>query len=419
MTPILTAREDFGAGRPVSRITFSVESLVSAAFLRGRILLRSNLRAEGHGGEDTNMSAQRLAAVVVWLSTALLVTGGGSAQETARVTVGGTDMVVVREDGVLRLGPGGVVSVAGDWRSARPRLAVGDASAILVELGAREADGRIQLHLAGDVLFDFGSSAIRPDAAAELAKVATVIRQRSVGRVEVVGHTDSVGTVDANQWLSEARALAVVRWLNAEEGIPAEVIVARGMGSRQPVGYNTMPDGSDNPEGRAKNRRVEVQFATTEEAARRAFAGSAVQVDGRGVSVGSGAVQVDGTGVSVGGGAIRVDGSGVKVGGGSSATTTVQVQTAPSQRQRAGGFTCAAGETCSFACEDGDCVMTCEPSADCTFACPGGDCRMICSPGAVCRFSCDGGDCSFSCAGDSACGTSCHGGDCTCSGPGC
>lgn len=365
------------------------------------------------------MSVRRLAAVVVWLPMALLAAGTGLAQETARVTVGGTDMVVVREDGVLRLGPGGVVAVSGDWRAARSRVAVGDAPAILVELGAREADGRVQLHLAGDVLFDFGSSTVRPDAAAELAKVAALIRQRSVGRVDVIGHTDSVGTDDSNQRLSEARALSVVRWLNAEEGIPADIIAARGMGSRQPVAYNTMPDGSDNPDGRAKNRRVEVQFATTEEAARRALAGSAVQVDGSGVSVGSGAVEVGGGGVSVGGGAIVVDRGGVTVGGTAPAKTTVQVQTASSQRQRAGEFTCAAGETCSFACEDGDCVMTCEPSADCTFACPGGDCRMICSPGAVCRFSCDGGDCSFSCAGDSACGTSCHGGDCTCSGPGC
>jgi outer membrane protein OmpA-like peptidoglycan-associated protein len=358
--------------------------------------------------------------MVTWLSTALLATVAGWAQETARITVGGTDMVVVREDGVLRLGPGGVVSVSGDWRAAKSRAAAGDMSAMLVELGASEAEGRMQLHLAGDVLFDFGSSAIRPDAAAELAKVATVIRQRSVGRVDVVGHTDSVGDDDVNQRLSEARALAVVRWLNAEERIPAEVIAARGMGARQPVAHNATPDGRDDPEGRARNRRVEVQFATTEAAARVTAGGSAVQVDNRGVSVGSGAVQVDGSGVSVGGGAIRVDGGGVQVGGAGAAVTVTQSQSSQPGRDRGtGGVTCAAGETCSASCEDGDCVMTCEPSADCTFSCPGGDCRMICSPGAVCSFSCDGGDCSFSCAEDSACRTSCNGGDCTCSGPGC
>ena len=366
------------------------------------------------------MTMQRWAAVVMWLLAALLAAGAGWTQETVRVTVGGTDMVVVRDNGVLRLGPGGVVSVSGDWRSRRPRVAIGDASAILVDLGASEAEGRMKLHLAGDILFDFDSSAIRPDAAVELAKVAQVIRQRSVGPVDVLGHTDSVGSDDYNQGLSEARALAVVRWLNANEGIPAEVMAARGLGSRQPVAYNTMPDGSDNPEGRAQNRRVEIQFATTEAAARASVGGSAIEVGDRGVSVGSGAIHVEPGAVAVGGNAIRVDQGGVQVGG--TAPVAKGARASAPHAEGAtdeGSYTCAAGNTCTSSCFEGNCVMICEPSADCTFACPGGDCRLVCSSGAVCSFSCNGGDCSFSCAGDSACKTSCNGGDCTCSGTGC
>jgi outer membrane protein OmpA-like peptidoglycan-associated protein len=349
---------------------------------------------------------RRWLAVATWAALVATAAGVGRAQETVRVTVGGVDMVVVREGDQLRLGPGGVVTVS-DWRSAKPRVAIGDASAILVDLGASEEGGRMRLHLSGDVLFDFDSSAIRADAAVELAKVAEVVRQRSVGRVEVTGHTDSVGADAYNQRLSEARALAVVRWLNAEEGIPAEVMVAWGMGPRQPVAPNTMPDGSDSPGGRARNRRVEVQFATTEAAAR--------------VAVGGSAIQVSDAGVSVGGGAIRVDGSGVQVGGAASpATKGAQASSARAEStDDRGGLVCRAGETCSSSCEQGDCVMTCEPSADCTFSCEGGDCRMVCNPGAVCSFSCAGGDCRFTCPADSACRTSCAGGDCVCSGPGC
>ena len=139
-----------------------------------------------------------------------------------------------------------------------------DTEQVLVELGAKTVDDTIQLQLAGDVLFDFDSSAIRPDAAVQLAKVAHVLRDRSVGEVTLVGHTDSIGTDQYNQKLSEARAVAVMRWLNQKEQIPAALMVARGVGSTKPIAYNTMPDGTDNPSGRAKNRRVEIGFGTSE-----------------------------------------------------------------------------------------------------------------------------------------------------------
>jgi outer membrane protein OmpA-like peptidoglycan-associated protein len=71
-------------------------------------------------------------------------------------------------------------------------------------------------------------------------------------RVWVVGHTDSVGTVEANQKLSEARAAAVAKALVANYGISAARLKGYGVGPLAPLASN------DSEEGRAKNRRVEL-----------------------------------------------------------------------------------------------------------------------------------------------------------------
>ncbi len=67
-----------------------------------------------------------------------------------------------------------------------------------------------------------------------------------------------MGSDAHNLDLSQARAVAVMRWLNRSEGIPTEIMVGQGLGAKKPITHNTMPDGSDNPEGRARNRRVEI-----------------------------------------------------------------------------------------------------------------------------------------------------------------
>jgi outer membrane protein OmpA-like peptidoglycan-associated protein len=184
-----------------------------------------------------------------------------------RVEAGDVAMVVdgdVTVDGdLLRLSVGGSVEIAGDWRDAGPSsYGAADTDRLLIELGAREESGQLHLGLAGDVLFDVDSSAIRPAGAAELRKLAHVLRQRAAGEVRLVGHTDSLGTDEHNLELSQARAAAVMSWLNREAGIPAQLMVGQGMGSTQPIAYNTQPDGSDNPAGRARNRRVEILFAS-------------------------------------------------------------------------------------------------------------------------------------------------------------
>ena len=106
------------------------------------------------------------------------------------------------------------------------------------------------------VLFDFGKSDIRPDAAQTLTKLADILTNAKVPAAHIYGHTDSVSDEAFNQQLSEARANAVKNDLSAK-GVTA-TMDATGYGESKPVAPNENADGSDNPAGRALNRRVEI-----------------------------------------------------------------------------------------------------------------------------------------------------------------
>src|SRR5258708_22197302 len=119
-------------------------------------------------------------------------------------------------------------------------------------LGARETAIEVTVSLPADVLFDFDKAEIRSDAAAALARLATVIRGYPAGRAEIQGHTDAKGNAAYNQLLSERRAEAVKRWLVEREKLAADRLATRGFGKSRPVA------GNDSEAGRQKNRRVEV-----------------------------------------------------------------------------------------------------------------------------------------------------------------
>ncbi|MFZ5791150.1 MAG: OmpA family protein [Pseudomonadota bacterium] len=128
----------------------------------------------------------------------------------------------------------------------------------LAELGAQETPEAITLPLPADVLFDFDQATLKPEAVASLNQVLTVLNGYPGASISVEGHTDSKGTDAYNQGLSERRAQAVADWLVANGKVDRALIHTRGWGSSKPVAPNTKPDGSDDPEGRAKNRRVEI-----------------------------------------------------------------------------------------------------------------------------------------------------------------
>ena len=110
--------------------------------------------------------------------------------------------------------------------------------------------------LEDSILFDFGESDIRPEAAQTLSTLATVLNDAKVPSAHIYGHTDSVSDEAFNQKLSEDRANAVFAELK-KDGVTA-TMDATGYGETKPVAPNENPDGSDNPAGRALNRRVEI-----------------------------------------------------------------------------------------------------------------------------------------------------------------
>jgi outer membrane protein OmpA-like peptidoglycan-associated protein len=135
---------------------------------------------------------------------------------------------------------------------------VSDLGGLISDLNARVTDREIIVDLPADVLFDFDQADIRSDAVTTLEKLARLIKQSGGGLIQVNGHTDSIGADAYNTTLSERRAASVVQWLTTNAGIASGRLQAKGYGETRPVAMNTKPDGSDNPEGRQKNRRVEV-----------------------------------------------------------------------------------------------------------------------------------------------------------------
>ena len=126
------------------------------------------------------------------------------------------------------------------------------------DLRVKETKSEIRIELAADVLFDFDKADILPKAREALKQVAEVIREKGKGVVQIEGHTDSKGSDAYNQRLSERRANAVKDWLANKEGLKNVRFATRGFGAKKPVASNTKPDGSDDPDGRQKNRRVEI-----------------------------------------------------------------------------------------------------------------------------------------------------------------
>lgn len=111
------------------------------------------------------------------------------------------------------------------------------------------------MDLFSDVLFEFDSDRLTPAGRAVVASAASTIRQDVQGKtVQVVGHTDSKGTTAYNQQLGQRRATTVANELRRQ--VPGATLQVRSAGETEPVAANVTPDGKDNPNGRAKNRRV-------------------------------------------------------------------------------------------------------------------------------------------------------------------
>ena len=111
--------------------------------------------------------------------------------------------------------------------------------------------------LEADTYFDFDKSNLKPEGKDTLdALVRDMGDLNAIANIEAVGHTDSIGTEEYNQGLSERRAATVKNYL-VDKGVPSDKIETRGMGESSPIATN------QTREGRAKNRRVEITVQGT------------------------------------------------------------------------------------------------------------------------------------------------------------
>lgn len=119
---------------------------------------------------------------------------------------------------------------------------------------------RVKDSIALHILFDYNKATIKEQEMTELGKGVEFVKKYPGSKIEIAGHTDNIGKPQYNQTLSEKRAEAVREYLIREGGVAPANISSVGYRDLYPIAPNQKPDGKDNPEGRAKNRRVEINI---------------------------------------------------------------------------------------------------------------------------------------------------------------
>ena len=184
-------------------------------------------------------------AVLAWAGAAHAQANAGLTRDLVFKT---EDLVFKTEDLVFSVQPiaGAAQNVAGQTQA----------------LNVKETATETRIELAADVLFDFDKAVLLPKARDTLHNVALFIKEKGQGRpVRIEGYTDAKGSDAYNQKLSDRRARSVREWLVRNEGLGGVRMTTEGFGARNPVAPNKKPDGSDDPAGRQKNRRVEIVLA--------------------------------------------------------------------------------------------------------------------------------------------------------------
>jgi outer membrane protein OmpA-like peptidoglycan-associated protein len=116
-----------------------------------------------------------------------------------------------------------------------------------------------QVFRLNNVFFDFDKYNLRPESYVELDRVVGFLNEYPNIEIEMSAHTDSKGADEYNMTLSDNRARSVMEYI-ISKGISKARIISQGYGETKPVADNTNADGSDNPEGRQLNRRVEFKI---------------------------------------------------------------------------------------------------------------------------------------------------------------
>jgi outer membrane protein OmpA-like peptidoglycan-associated protein len=205
------------------------------------------------------MTCLRTALVVTLVLAAVVLAQPSAADTASMVKILGIVSHVEDMSGNVRDVAGNAASLSGNVQivAARIRSMVGKSKNVAVKVSRTE----VRIDLASDVVFDFDSAQIQPKARQTLARVAQFIGASAKGRVRILGYTDGKGSAEYNQGLSERRARSVESWFVDKDALRHVDFATQGFGMRDPVAPNTKPDGSDDPVGRQKNRRVEIVLA--------------------------------------------------------------------------------------------------------------------------------------------------------------
>jgi outer membrane protein OmpA-like peptidoglycan-associated protein len=151
--------------------------------------------------------------------------------------------------------PVALAPAAAPQNAAAPLVVDRTAGKVTTRRGASATE--MIVDLPSDVLFAYDSAKLATGADVALGRTARIIGEGGPGPITITGFTDGKGEDDYNLKLSEKRAQAVADWL-AGHGIDEKRITTRGRGKANPVAPNAKLDGSDDPVGRAHNRRVEI-----------------------------------------------------------------------------------------------------------------------------------------------------------------
>lgn len=167
-----------------------------------------------------------------------IIGGQGKGDNTAQV-VGGAII-----GGLI----GGAIGNQLDQQAAELRSQIGNPN-----VGVTNTGSELIVTMPQDILFAFDSDTLRADLTNDLYAVASNLQRYPNSTVQVIGHTDNVGTSAYNQDLSQRRANSVARVL-VNAGVPSNRVVAIGRGEDQPIASNLTAA------GQAQNRRVEIHI---------------------------------------------------------------------------------------------------------------------------------------------------------------
>lgn len=212
---------------------------VQAAALAGVLLLLAGCATNPDGTTEYKRTAiGALAGAAVGAGSGALIAGKGHR---------GTGALI---GGVVGAAGGGAIGNYMDRQAAEMKRKLPEAAI------AREGD-KLYVALPSGILFDVDKKEIKPTARDSIAQAAEVLVKYPDTYITVEGHTDSTGTSEYNQKLSESRADAV-RDMLMRDGVPASRLSSKGYGESAPIADNSTPD------GRQLNRRVQLEIRPNE-----------------------------------------------------------------------------------------------------------------------------------------------------------